>query len=118
MATQHAHSNALRAATIAGMLGAGLALLLAPRSGRETRDQLKLAAHRMKHQTREKAETVKHQVEDRAHAAVEMKDRARAAMQAGKQSAKEKYQELQQSKAQSMDEAMPSDLPATNESEV
>lgn len=119
MATQQAHSSAVRVATMAGMLGAGLALLFAPRSGRETRDRLKLASHRMKHQTKDKLAVAKHQVEDSAHAAIEMKDRARAAVRAGKQSAKETYQELQKNRAKdSTDETMPSDLPVTNESEA
>lgn len=44
MAERTARSNTLMVSVLAGLAGAGVALLLAPRSGRETREQLKSKA--------------------------------------------------------------------------
>ena len=119
MTTQHMHSNAFKIATLAGIAGASLALLFAPRSGRETRDKVKLATRNMKHQAGDKLESTKHSVEDKARAAMDMKDRAEQAMQAGKRSAKEKYEELRSNREVSdTDQSMPSDLRTNNEEEV
>jgi gas vesicle protein len=118
MTTQRMHSNAFRIATFAGIAGASLALLLAPRSGRETRDRIKLRANTMRHQAEDKIETAKQTVEERAHAAMEMKDRAAQAVIAGKQSAREKYEELRHKESQDMETSMPSDLTSNSEEEV
>lgn len=119
MTTQRMHSNAFKVATLAGIAGASLALLFAPRSGRETRERLKIATGNMKHQAGEKVDTAKHTLEDRAQAAMEMKDRAAQAMAEGKRSAKEKYQELRDNSTKSsMEESMPSDLRTNDQEEV
>lgn len=119
MTTQRMHSNAFKIATMAGIAGASLALLFAPRSGRETRDRIKATTKNMKHQAGEKLETAKHTVEDKAHATMDMKDRAAQAMVAGKRSAQEKYQELRQNSTNSsMEDSMPSDLRNNNEEEM
>lgn len=118
MTTQRMHSNAFRIATFAGIAGASLALLFAPRSGRETRDRIKFRANNMRHQAEGKLETAKQTVEERAHAAMEMKDRAEQAVLAGKRSAREKYEELRHKDAQDMETAMPSDLTNNNKEEV
>lgn len=118
MTTQRMHSNAFRIATLAGIAGASLALLFAPRSGRETRDRIKVATHKMKDRAGSKLESAKNTVEDRAHSALEMKDRAEQAVAAGKRSAREKYEELRDSKtASNMDQSMPSDLRTNDEGE-
>jgi gas vesicle protein len=111
------HSNAFRIATFAGIAGASLALLFAPRSGRETRDILKTRANNMKHQAEDKLETAKHTVEDKAHAALEMKSRAEQAVATGTRSARDKYEELRKETNASMDDSMPSDLRANKEEE-
>jgi gas vesicle protein len=118
MTTQRMHSNAFRIATLAGIAGASLALLFAPRSGRETRDKIKFRANTMRHQAEGKLETAKQTVEDRAHAAMEMKDHATQAMLAGKHSAREKYEELRHKESQDMETSMPSDLTSNTEEEV
>lgn len=115
MATQ----SALKTATIAGLAGAGIGLLFAPRSGRETRDKLRMTGSRMKHQAGEKLESARHKVEESAREAKEMKDRAGQAMMAGKESAKQKYSELRDNKQHGdIGEQMPSDLPTNMEGEV
>jgi hypothetical protein len=45
----HAQSSLLKASVLAGLLGAGVALILAPRSGRETRRQLRKAGQELLH---------------------------------------------------------------------
>lgn len=118
MTTQRMHSNAFRIATLAGIAGASLALLFAPRSGRETRDKIKVATHDMKNRAGSKLESAKHTVEDKAQTAREIKDRAEQAMAAGTRSAREKYEELRSNKAASeMEQAMPSDLRTNEEGE-
>lgn len=118
MTTQRMHSNAFKVATLAGIAGASLALLFAPRSGRETRDKLKTRAHSMKHHADDKLETAKHAVEDTAHAAREMKNRAEQAVVTGTRSAREKYEELRDRTHYNMDDSMPSDLRTNKEEEV
>ena len=46
---EHKTSDVLTLTLLAGLAGAGLALLLAPRSGRETREQLQQSADELKH---------------------------------------------------------------------
>jgi gas vesicle protein len=119
MTTQRMHSNSLKIATFAGIAGASLALLFAPRSGRETRDRMRTRASTMRHKAGDKLETAKQTVEERAQAAMEMKDRAEQAMAAGKRSAREKYEELRNNKdTADMESSMPSDLRTNNEEEV
>lgn len=116
MTTQRMHSNTLQIVALAGMVGASLALLFAPRSGRETRDRIKSTANNMKHRAENKVETAKHTIDDRKHAAIEMKQRAEQALAAGKRSAREKYDELRKDTISSgMDETMPSDLTTSKE---
>ena len=46
--TAHNYQKAAAISVVAGVMGAGLALLFAPRSGKETRHKLRKDAHQMK----------------------------------------------------------------------
>ena len=51
MSSQNMSTTIVKTSLLAGLLGAGIALLLAPRNGNETREKIKHAAKRMSHQT-------------------------------------------------------------------
>jgi gas vesicle protein len=67
--------NAVLVPLIAGLIGALAALLLAPRSGRETRQQLRSKAGSLKEQAADSADTVRANVEEGLARANEVKER-------------------------------------------
>lgn len=67
--------NAVLVPVLAGVIGALAALLLAPRSGRETRRQLRTSAEDLKGQAADGVDTVKAGVEEGLARANEVKDR-------------------------------------------
>jgi gas vesicle protein len=75
MAERQAHSGSLMVPLLAGLAGAGIALLLAPRSGRETREQLKDRAEDMRLQAKEVTDAAAQQIEAGTQQAKEMKER-------------------------------------------
>lgn len=70
-----ASKNMLMTSMLAGFAGAAIALLLAPRSGQETRDRLKTSAHDMKKQAEEKLDSARDQLDHGKEKATELKDR-------------------------------------------
>lgn len=81
--SERKHSNTLLLPLVAGLSGAFLALLLAPRSGRETRRQLQLAAGDMKEKAAEGLDTARASVEESLARAKEVKDRLSSAIKFG-----------------------------------
>jgi gas vesicle protein len=81
MATQQAHrTNAWLAPVLAGMLGAGLALLFAPRSGKETREKISSRADDLKQQAGEGVQSVRESLNHSLQEAQDLKDRIAAAL--------------------------------------
>jgi gas vesicle protein len=81
------------------LLGAGAALLLAPRSGRETRDEIRAGAFRLRDRAEDAVRSVsdsvndtiggvRHEVEDRI-------EKARDAFEAGRQAARQTRDEME-----------------------
>lgn len=81
MAERNSHSsNALLAPLIAGMVGAGLALLLAPRSGKETREKIRDSANNMKSQAEENLLNARDSLEQSIQHALDLKQRLTTAL--------------------------------------
>jgi gas vesicle protein len=66
--------NTLVVSLLAGLAGATVALLFAPRSGRETREMLHEKADKLKHRTQEGLDTARNKVERGVESAKDMKD--------------------------------------------
>ena len=64
-----ARSNVMLISVLSGLAGAGLALLLAPRSGRETRGKLQTSANDLKQEVRDEFGYFKSSAEAKANAA-------------------------------------------------
>jgi gas vesicle protein len=110
------HSGSFGSFLIGIALGAGLALLMAPDSGNETRRRLRRSARKVKRAAREKAEELSDAVTDRyeharrtvedkleaARSAIELKRRqAERAMKAGRQAAQQAREDLERRIAES-----------------
>jgi gas vesicle protein len=70
---EQAHRNPLVVPLLAGLVGAGLALLFAPRSGRETREKLRMSTQESMDSAREKLDaaiTQGKELKDRLEGAV------------------------------------------------
>ncbi len=80
MAERQAHSGNLMLPLMAGLAGAGIALLFAPRSGREMRNHMKGRAEELQQQARETALNAKTQVASTVEQAKGMKDRVKTAI--------------------------------------
>jgi len=95
MAQVH-RSNALVVPILAGLAGAGIALLFAPRSGKETRARIKLQAERLKGQTKEKATEARHKIEDKVTKARQLKGRLTEAIKSTTDETKEEAEDLRE----------------------
>lgn len=110
------HSGSFGSFLVGIALGAGLALLMAPDSGNETRRRLRRSARKVKRATREKAEEIADSVTDRyeharrtvedkleaARSAIELKRRqAERAMKAGREAAQQAREDLERRIAES-----------------
>lgn len=62
MTEQQANRSGVLVPLLAGMLGAGIALLIAPRSGQETREKMRGSAQDFKQQAQEKITTAKTEI--------------------------------------------------------
>ena len=82
---------------LAGLAGAGLALLLAPRSGRDTREKIHESAANMKRQSESELSAAKHKLDESLENAREMTERLKAAIKtrnpSDTQQAKENYED-------------------------
>lgn len=67
--------NVMAISLLAGLAGAGLGLLVAPRSGRETRERMRLAASDAKHSTKERLAETRGKLDDQVDKANETKTR-------------------------------------------
>ncbi len=76
---------------LGAVLGAGIALLLAPRSGKETQEQLKSRARELRQATRERVRAAQEELEERLGRAGEQVrdqiDSVKGAVDAGRQAA-------------------------------
>ncbi len=73
-------NNTLLLPLVAGLAGALIALLVAPRSGKETRRQLQLAAGEMKEKAADGFDTARANIEDGASKLKDVKDRVSSAI--------------------------------------
>jgi gas vesicle protein len=89
-------SKALLVPIFAGMLGAGVALLFAPRSGRETREKMRMRAEDMKHQTKEGAAEIRESLDRSIREAQDLKERLSVAMAGTDRKAKQELREDQE----------------------
>jgi gas vesicle protein len=89
MAQQEDRPNVVLISLVAGLVGAGLALLLAPRSGRETRDRLRHTAEDVKHQARDNYTHLRDQAKDTVQQASDMKDKITSAIKTRKDQMKD-----------------------------
>jgi gas vesicle protein len=67
--------NSMLTAVLAGLTGAALALLIAPRSGRETRDKLKSEATELKNRANEGLHKTKGQIDNKLSQVKDVKTR-------------------------------------------
>jgi gas vesicle protein len=74
--------NALTAFVVGAAVGAGIALLFAPKSGKETREMLAKKGHDL-------ADGAKHLAENTKHAVQDLKGRLTHAVEAGKEAVNE-----------------------------
>ncbi len=85
---------------VGALLGAGIALLLAPRSGEETQQDLKERAYRLRDSAEEKVREAQQQVEQRLEQAraevMERVEHIREAVESGKTTAQEARVELEE----------------------
>lgn len=72
---ERSSSNTLLIPLMAGLAGAVAGLLLAPRSGRETREHLRLNARKMKNQATESLDTARTSLEEGLEKAKDAKTR-------------------------------------------
>lgn len=80
MAERQAHSGSLMVPLMAGLAGAGIALLFAPRSGQETRNHMKGRVEDLQQQAKEAALSAKTQVTASVEQAKGVKNRVKSAI--------------------------------------
>jgi gas vesicle protein len=84
---------------LGALVGAGLALLLAPQSGEETQEEIKAGARKLKKAAQERAKEVQHDLEGRLNLAREnlqsRVESVREAVDSGRQAALEAREELE-----------------------
>lgn len=92
--TEAKGNRMLLAPLVMGLLGAGLALLLAPRSGKETRARMRMKADKMKLQAEDNLSSVKDSLDQTIHDAQDLKRRLSEAMTQTGKKAKQEMEEL------------------------
>ncbi len=95
MAQQNAHNN-MWLPVAAGLLGAGLALLFAPRSGRDTRAQLKTKATDLKEQAEDGLSSARETLDKSLNEAKDLRDRLTAAITQTGKKAKQEMEDLRE----------------------
>ena len=93
--TERTDNRTLLAALLAGTIGAGLALLFAPRSGRETREKMRERADDIKLQAEEGVTAVRDSLDQSIQEAQDLKRRLTQAMTNTGKKAKQEMEELQ-----------------------
>lgn len=84
---------------LGALVGAGIALLMAPQSGAETQDQIRARARRLREQAEERVRAVQEELEgrlDQARAGVQTRiEGVRSAVETGRQAAREARSDLE-----------------------
>lgn len=93
MAHHEERPNVILISVVAGLIGAGVALLLAPRSGRETRQMLRSSAGKVKHRANENYEDLRNQARDTMQSASEMKNKIASAIKTRKDQAEQSLED-------------------------
>ncbi len=86
--------QAMMPLVLGGLLGAGVALLTAPRSGQETRAKLKASAKDLKHKTTTGLASTKQRINHKVEQAKGMKQRVAEAVSAGREQLKTEMADL------------------------
>lgn len=94
MAHQEERPNVVLISLVAGLVGAGLALLLAPRSGQETRRRLQNSADDIKQQARENYSHLRDQAKDTVQQASDMKNKISSAIKTRKDQMRNGHDEM------------------------
>lgn len=116
--TEDKGSRSLLAPILAGLLGAGLALLFAPRSGKQTREKMRMKAENMKQHAQDNLSNVRESLDQSIREAQALKKRiADAWSSTNKQQAKTDNQQSGESQSDQQTPAQPSVL-STWEEEV
>ena len=87
-------SQVVGATLIGGMVGAGVALLLAPRSGKETRQQIQAKAQKARDTAAERLSRARSRIGQGVDEAKDLKDRLKEAAQSTGRKAKTEMSEL------------------------
>lgn len=96
MTAQNANRSAVLVPLLAGMLGAGIALLIAPRSGRETRDRMMGSAQDFKQDAQDRLSAAKTEINTEIEHARELKHKLKEAMRTGNDKTDLSSQEMEQ----------------------
>jgi gas vesicle protein len=92
--TDKTASKVVGATLVGGMIGAGLAMLFAPRSGKETRDMIHDNYDDMKQQASDKFAQAKSRVQDGVDSAKDLKDRIQNGAEKTGKKAKQEMKEI------------------------
>lgn len=92
--TESRGSRALLAPLLAGLLGAGLALLFAPRSGKQTREKMRMKAQDVKQQAQDNLSNVRDSLDQSIREAQDLKKRIGEAWQDPSRRADQEAQQL------------------------
>jgi gas vesicle protein len=117
VATHQTHNtNAWLAPLLAGIVGAGLALLFAPRSGKETREKIQEQAKDLQQQVEEGMKSARESLSHSIQEAQDLKDRITIALSDSREQSRKREEELERSNA--MTPASQSPVLSTWEEEV
>ncbi len=78
--TEERRSHSLMVPMLAAAAGAGIALLFAPRSGRETRERLRMKAHDVQEKAKQGYDSARQQAGEKVSQAKDMKNRVSEAI--------------------------------------
>lgn len=115
--TESNRSKVFVAPLLAGLLGAGLALLFAPRSGKQTRERMRMKAGDMKQQAQDNLANVRESLDQSIHEAQDLKKRIANAWSDTSRKAKEEMRGLKEEQGERKAQASSSVL-STWEEEV
>lgn len=87
----HGTGTVLLSFLLGGAIGAGIALLLAPRSGRETRKKIKELAEDIKEKAEELADDVKDKISSTVHSGKDYLDEKKSVLTAAIEAGREAY---------------------------
>lgn len=97
MTEQRTHHNGVLVPLLAGLAGAGIALLLAPRAGRETREKMHESANDIKKQAHETILTAKSELSSELEHARQLKHKLGEVIKTNGRRAKKETSEWQES---------------------